>query len=210
MGRNLSSDPGSGTPILPARSRGKCALVTAGAVDADGFYRIGDAGRPVDAEDPSKGVLFDGRVSEDFKLLTGSWVSVGTLRVAAIAACAPVIQDAVVTGHDRDDVGLLIFPNPAGCADVAGADAATPLAELVNAPAVRDFLYVRLARHNKANPASSTTIARALVMTAPPTIDSGEITDKGYINQRAVLECRGELVKRLYGPGDDPDVLLIR
>ena len=167
------------------------------------------AGRST-AEDPSKGVLFDGRVSEDFKLLTGSWVSVGTLRVAAIAACAPVIQDAVVTGHDRDDVGLLIFPNPAGCADVAGADAATPLAELVNAPAVRDFLYVRLARHNKANPASSTTIARALVMTAPPTIDSGEITDKGYINQRAVLECRGELVKRLYGPGDDPDVLLIR
>ena len=130
--------------------------LTEEAFDEDGFYRIGDAGKPVDPVDPAKGVFFDGRVSEDFKLLTGSWVSVGTLRVAAIAACTPVIQDAVVTGHDRDDIGLLIFPNPAGCAEVAGMDAETPLAELLEAPAVREFLRERLGAYNAENPASST------------------------------------------------------
>ena len=183
--------------------------LTEEAFDEDGFYRIGDAGKPVDPADPAKGVFFDGRVSEDFKLLTGSWVSVGTLRVAAIAACTPVIQDAVVTGHDRDDIGLLIFPNPAGCAEVAGMDAAAPLAELVHAPAVREFLRERLGAYNEANPASSTKIAQVLMMTAPPTIDSGEITDKGYINQRAVIECRGELIERLYDPAGDPDVVVV-
>ena len=183
--------------------------LTEAAFDGDGFYMIGDAGKPVDPADPGQGVLFDGRVSEDFKLLTGSWVSVGTLRVAAIAACTPVIQDAVVTGHDRDDIGLLIFPNPAGCAEVAGTDPATPLGELVNAPAVQEFLRERLGAYNEANSASSTKIIRALVMTAPPTIDSGEITDKGYINQRAVIECRAELIDRLYDPAGDQDVLVI-
>ena len=183
--------------------------LTEAAFDGDGFYMIGDAGKPVDPADPEQGVLFDGRVSEDFKLLTGSWVSVGTLRVAAIAACTPAIQDAVVTGHDRDDVGLLIFPNPAGCAEIAGLDPTTPLGELVSAPAVREFLRERLGAYNDANPASSTRIARVLVMTAPPTIDSGEITDKGYINQRAVIECRGDLIDRLYDPAGDRDVIVI-
>jgi len=184
--------------------------LTEAAFDGDGFYMIGDAGKPVDPADPQHGVLFDGRVSEDFKLLTGSWVSVGTLRVAAIAACTPAIQDAVVTGHDRDDIGLLIFPNPAGCAEIAGLDPATPLSALVSSPAVQEFLQARLGTYNEANPASSTKIARVLVMTAPPTIDSGEITDKGYINQRAVIECRGELIDRLYYPDGDQDVLMIR
>lgn len=183
--------------------------LTEAAFDEDGFYLIGDAGKPVDPTDPEQGVLFDGRVSEDFKLLTGSWVSVGTLRVAAIAACAPVIQDAVVTGHDRDDIGLLIFPNPAGCVEVTGMDAATPLGKLVGAPELSKFLKEKLGAYNETNPASSTRISRVLMMTAPPTIDSGEITDKGYINQRAVIECRGELIERLHDPEGDPDVVLI-
>jgi len=181
--------------------------LTLEAFDEEGFYKIGDAGKLADPNDPAKGVLFDGRVAEDFKLLTGSWVSTGTLRVAAIAAGAPIIQDAVVAGHDRDEVGLLVFPSPAGAAQVAGVDASTPLAELVANERVRATLRDGLAAHNAANPGSSTRIARVLLLTTPPDTDANEITDKGYINQRAVLERRADLVERLYG--DDAELILI-
>ncbi|MDH3790201.1 MAG: feruloyl-CoA synthase, partial [Rhodospirillales bacterium] len=181
--------------------------LTREAFDEDGFYKIGDAGRLADPDDPAKGILFDGRVAEDFKLLTGSWVSTGTLRVAAIAAGAPIIQDAVVAGHDRDEVGLLVFPSPVGAAQAAGADARAPLAEIVADEKVRRTLRDGLAAYNAAHPGSSTRIGRVLLLTAPPDTDANEITDKGYINQRAVLERRAGLVERLYG--DDAEVLLI-
>lgn len=181
--------------------------LTKAAFDEDGFYQIGDAGRLADPNDPAKGVVFDGRVAEDFKLLSGTWVNAGGLRVAALAAGAPVIQDAVVTGHDRDEVGLLIFPNPPACAAVAGLDPATPLAELVANEKVRDILRDGLARYNEEHSASSERISRALILTAPPSIDANEITDKGYINQRAVLESRGALVEKLYC--DDEEVIVI-
>ncbi len=181
--------------------------LTREAFDADGFYKIGDAGRLADPEDPAKGILFDGRVAEDFKLLTGSWVSVGAIRVAAIAAGAPVIQDAVVAGHDRDEIGLLVFPSPVGAAGIAGLDARAPVPELVANDKVRAALRDGLAAYNGANPGSSARIGRALMLSEPPVVDANEITDKGYINQRAVLERRASLVETLFS--DDPEVVLI-
>jgi feruloyl-CoA synthase len=180
------------------------------AFDAEGFYRIGDAGRLADDADPAKGIVFDGRVAEDFKLNSGTWVHVGGLRVAAIAAAAPVIQDCVVTGHDRDAIGLLVFPSPAGCAELcpdAGPD--TKLAELIGRPEVRRHLAEGLAAHNRAGGGSSTRIARALMLATPPGIDTNEITDKGYINQRAVLEHRAADVARLHAETPGPEVIRI-
>jgi feruloyl-CoA synthase len=181
--------------------------LTREAFDADGFYKIGDAGRLADPDDPAKGILFDGRVAEDFKLLTGSWVSTGTLRVAAIAAGAPIVQDAVVAGHDRDEVGLLVFPSVDGAAKVAGLDPGTPLSDIVASDEVREALRKGLAAYNAQNPGSSTRIARAILLTEPPNIDADEITDKGYINQRAVLERRADSVETLYS--DAAEVLVI-
>lgn len=182
--------------------------LTASAYDEDGFYRIEDAGQLSNADDPNSGILFDGRVTEDFKLGTGSWVSVGTLRVAAVGACDPAIQDAVVAGHDRDEVGLLVFPNPAGCAALAGHDAGTPLSDLVVHRDVQKHIRERLETYNGDHGAATTRIARVLLMTEPPSLDADEITDKGYINQRAVLDRRAKLVERLFaGTGEDVIVL---
>ncbi|HJQ55625.1 MAG TPA: feruloyl-CoA synthase [Vineibacter sp.] len=179
------------------------------AFDAEGFYRIGDAGRLADDADPSKGIIFDGRVAEDFKLTSGTWVNVGSLRVAAIAAAQPVIQDCVVTGHDRDDVGLLVFVNPAGCLSLCpGLKPETPIAELIRRPEVRQRLCEGLATHNRGG-GSSMRIARVLMLAAPPGIDANEITDKGYINQRAVQEHRAADVARLYAETPGPDVITI-
>ncbi len=165
--------------------------LTAEAFDEEGFYCIGDAGKLADPDNPAGGVVFDGRTAEDFKLTSGTWVNAGTLRIAAIAACAPVVQDGVITGHDRDEVGLLIFLNPVGCESVGDEQA------------VREHIKKGLAQHNADNPASSTRIVRAMIMGDPPSIDANEITDKGYINQRAVIECRAGLVEELYDGGDN-------
>ncbi len=184
--------------------------LTASAFDDDGFFAIGDAVKFLDADDPAKGLIFDGRVAENFKLLSGTWVAAGTLRLAAISAGSPVIQDAVVTGHDRDEVGLLVFPNPAGCrALCASATAPEPLERLIARPEIRACLMAGLAEHNRANPGGSTRIRRVLLMTEPAAIDAGEITDKGYINQRAVLARRADLVERLYAEPAADNVLVI-
>ena len=180
--------------------------LTAKAFDEEGFFRIGDAGKLEDDDDPAQGVVFDGRVAENFKLLSGTWVHAGQLRLQAIAAASPVIQDAVVTGQDRDEVGLLAFISLDGCRSLAGEDL-TP-DELVVHPAVRAQLGTGLAAHNRDNPGSSTRIKRVLLMTEPPQIDAGEITDKGYINQRAVLTRRAKIVDRLY-TGGDGDIVVI-
>jgi feruloyl-CoA synthase len=181
--------------------------LTKEAFDEDGYYKIGDAGRLEDENDPAKGIVFDGRVAEDFKLLTGTWVNAGQVRINAVSAGAPVIQDAVVTGHDRNEIGLLVFINQPGCAKVAGKDAATPAAELIADPAVRQNIAAGLSKYNRQNPASSTRIARVFLMDSPPDIDANEITDKGYINQRAVLESRNHLLDVLYS--DDKQVILV-
>jgi len=166
--------------------------LTAGAFDEEGYYRIGDAGVLADEARPDSGVVFNGRVAEDFKLASGTWVSVGTLRVNVVSALAPFAQDVVVTGHDRNEVGVLVFPSPQAAA--AGAQA------------VVQHLREALVRLRAAGGASSQCPTRALVLTQPPSVDAGEITDKGYINQRAVLERRAADVQRLYAGG--PGVIL--
>lgn len=158
--------------------------LTVQAFDEEGFYRIGDAGRLIDEARPERGVAFDGRVVEDFKLTTGTWVSVGTLRVRAVAALAPLALDVVVTGHDRDEVGLLVFPSPQ--------------ARQLTAAALTDGIRGGLARLRDEGGASSRCATRALVLDQPPSLEAGEITDKGYINQRAVLERREADVAALY------------
>ncbi len=184
--------------------------LTAAAFDEDGFYRPGDAARLEDAADPSRGLVFDGRIGENFKLLSGTWVTVGALRVAVIAAAAPVIEDAVVAGHDRDAIGLLVFPSLAGCRSLCpelGPDA--PLAALVAQPKVRAALEAGLARHNETAGGSSHRVARALFLAEPPSIDKGEITDKGYINQRAVLKERAARAAELYADPPGSDVIAV-
>lgn len=173
--------------------------LTAEAFDAEGFYRIGDAGRFADEGAPVKGLVFDGRVAEDFKLTTGTWVNCGGLRLAALTATSPVLQDVVVAGHDRDFVSLLAWPNLAGCRAFLDDD--------VEGGGLRRHIKDSLSAHNRANPGSSTRIARLLLLSAPPSVDANEITDKGYINQRAVLENRSGDVERLYAGTPDEEII---
>ena len=158
--------------------------ITARSFDEEGYYCIGDAGLPVDPQRPERGVLFNGRVAEDFKLTTGTWVSVGTLRVRLVSALAPWVQDAVITGHDRDEVGALLFPSAAGAA----------LAPEAFAERVRGVLQALKAEGG----GSSQVPVRVMALSEPPSTEGGEITDKGYLNQRAVLARRAADVQALY------------
>ncbi|HJT06550.1 MAG TPA: feruloyl-CoA synthase [Stellaceae bacterium] len=185
--------------------------LTAEAFDEDGFYRPGDAARLDDPAEPVRGIVFDGRIGENFKLSSGTWVATGALRIAVIAAGAPVIEDAVIAGHDRDEVTLLVFPSLAGCRGLCAHLAAdAPLAKLIAERAVRDALARGLERHNAQAGGSSQRIARALLLDTPASIDKGEITDKGYLNQRAVLAHRAALVERLYADTPDAEVICFR
>jgi feruloyl-CoA synthase len=189
--------------------------LTAAAFDEEGFYKLGDAARLVNANDPAQGIEFAGRVSEEFKLTSGTWVHTSALRVKAIAALAPVAQDIVVAGQDRDDIRFLIFPNLAGCRSLCPEfNEGTPLAgllpeKLLNDVRVRRHVQAGLAKLKADGGGSSTYATRALFLTEPPSIDAGEITDKGYINQRAVLERRADLVNELYAPTPSAPVIRI-
>ncbi len=180
--------------------------LAAQSFDDEGFYLIGDAVRFVDAAHPEYGLVFDGRVKEDFKLASGTWVNVGTLRIRALAALAPIAMDIVVAGHDREDIGLLIFPDVPSCRRIsADLPADAPQLEVLAHPAVRTQIAAGLARLRRDQPGSSAHAARALLLSEAPSIDAGEITDKGYINQRAVLDGHAALVERLYA--DDVAVI---
>jgi feruloyl-CoA synthase len=183
--------------------------LTAAAFDGDDFYRPGDAMRLADPSDPAKGLLFDGRLAEDFKLSTGTWVHVGVLRVGVLAATSPALQDAVVAGENRGFVGLLAWLNPAGCRNLIGADAPDGLAELTRHAAVRTHVRTAIARWNAAQSGTSQRIARVLLLADPPSIDENEITDKGYINQRRALEGRAAAVERLYAMAPDDEVIVV-
>jgi feruloyl-CoA synthase len=183
--------------------------LTAAAFDEDGFYRPGDAMRLADPNDPAKGLLFDGRLAEDFKLATGTWVHVGVLRVGVLAAASPALQDAVIAGENRGFIGLVAWLSPAGCRDLIGAGAAETFAELTAHPAVRAHVRTAIARWNAGATGTSRRIARVLLLAEPPSIDANEITDKGYINQRRVLERRAAEIERLYAPAPDDEVLVI-
>lgn len=183
--------------------------LTAAAFDEEGFYKIGDAGVFVDPDDPSKGLVFAGRVVEDFKLSSGTFVHVGTLRVASLAAASPALQDAVVTGQDREYIGLLAWPNVDACRGLAGLPADASIEEVIAHPAVIARVRDGLAEHNASQTGSSMKVRRVLLMAEPPSIDGNELTDKGYINQRATLERRHALVERLYRNPVAPGVIEI-
>lgn len=182
--------------------------ITAKSFDDEGFYMIGDAVEFVDEDRPELGLLFDGRVGEDFKLLSGTWIHVGTVRVAGIDAMSPVAQDIVVTGHDRDEIGFLIFPNVPECRTLCpdlAADA--PVAQVLAHPAV--VARVKQGFAALAKGASSTKVRRAILLAEPPSAEYGEITEKGYLNQRMVLNRRADLVAKLYTAGAQPGVICL-
>jgi feruloyl-CoA synthase len=182
--------------------------LTAAAFDEEGFYRMGDAVRFLDPADRAKGFAFDGRLAEDFKLSSGTWVSVGPLRARLIAGLAPLVADVVIAGPDRDCIGVLLFPDRSACRRLAPQAAE---AELLRQPAVRAALEERLAALARAATGSSNRVARALVLEEPPSIDAHEVTDKGTINQRAVLARRAALVEALYAtPPAAPVIVLDR
>lgn len=167
--------------------------LTQAAFDEEGFYRTGDAMRFVDPADPAQGLEFDGRLAEDFKLSTGTWASTGPLRARFMAAASPYALDVVLTGHDRDWIGALVFPNLEACK------------RLDDVQAWFASLLTRLAAEATG---SASCIERLILLDAPPSIDAGELTDKGSINQRAVLERRASLVEALYAEPASPGVIL--
>jgi feruloyl-CoA synthase len=202
---------------LEARGRGpnitpgywKQDELTRAAFDEEGFYRLGDAMRFVDRADPSKGLLFDGRLAEDFKLSSGTWVSVGPLRARLLAAADGCALDVVIAAPERECVAALIFPHAHACRALAtGLDSQAPLAAVLAHPSVRakfQDVLDRLARESRGN---SRLIVRALLLEEPPSIDARELTDKGSINQKAVLAHRADLVEELYAPAPSPRTLV--
>ncbi|WP_426612073.1 feruloyl-CoA synthase [Bradyrhizobium sp. McL0616] len=175
----------------------KAPELTKQAFDDEGFYFIGDAVKFADGGRPERGLFFDGRVAEDFKLNSGTWVNVGTLRVAGIAALAPLAQDIVVTGHGGDEVRFLVFPNIAACRAHAGLPETAGVDDALTHDKVRIALAQGLVKLKQQSANSSGHATRALLLAEPPSVDGGEITDKGYINQRAVLTRRADAVRRL-------------
>lgn len=175
--------------------------LTRDAFDEDGFYKIQDAGRLVNPSHPEQGILFDGRVSEDFKLSSGTWVWVGTLRVRAVSALAPWAQDVVVAGHSRDEVGLLIFPSAQLVEKVNALNAPGSWTEMGKHPDIQQCIQMGL-QEMADHSGTSQCARRALILGSHPNIDKGEITDKGYINQMQVLLEREADVQRLYSEDD--------
>jgi feruloyl-CoA synthase len=180
-----------GDNVFPGYRNNEAA--TRAAFDEDGFYCMGDAGYLVDETDPLQGVMFNGRVAEDFKLTSGTWVSVGTLRLKVVSALAPYVQDVVITGHDRSEIGALVFLNDSG-RDLARSD-------------LIGHVRAGLRALQGEGAGSSQTPARVLLLAGNPDAAAGEITDKGYLNQRMVLQRRSADVEALYATPADPRVI---
>jgi feruloyl-CoA synthase len=181
--------------------------LTVDAYDEDGFYKLGDALRFDDPAIPEKGLLFDGRIAEDFKLATGTWVNVGPLRVATISHFAPYVRDVVVAGADRDFISVLVFPDIEACRRLSPDLTSASPADIVAHESVRREFRRLLAGFAKAATGSSNRITRALLLDTPPSLDVGEATDKGSINQRKVLKHRAALVDELYAARPSSRVL---
>ena len=181
------------------------------AIDEEGFYRTGDAATFVNPHNPSEGFRFASRVAEDFKLLTGTFVAVGSLRAKAVGAMMPLVSDIVITGHDKSFIGALIWPDLRTCRKLIGSGTDTLSDRQVIAhPDVREAIASKLRDFGSSNTASSMRIARAILLDEPPSTEENEITDKGYVNQRRVLERRAELVDRIYTDPPPPDVIELR
>ena len=172
--------------------------LTAAAFDEEGFYKLGDAIKPADPNDLHAGFDFDGRIGEDFKLASGTWVSVGPLRARFIAACAPLVRDVVVAGINRDEVCALVVLDLDGCRLINPTLPHDDLAAVAADPLVRAAFRERFTKFLATATGSSNRIVRAVLLDAPLSIDRGEVTDKGSINQRAVLEHRAALIEQLY------------
>src|SRR5947208_567144 len=174
--------------------------LSAAAFDEEGFYKLGDAIKPADPDDFDAGFDFDGRIAEDFKLASGTWVSVGPLRARFIAACAPLLRDVVIAGINRDEVSALIILDLDGCRLVNPGLPADDLVAAASDSLVREAFRERLTKFLAASTGSSTRITRAILIDSPLSSDRGEVTDKGSINQRAVLDHRSRLIEELYSP----------
>lgn len=181
--------------------------LTAEAFDSEGYYCTGDALRFIDPERRELGFMFDGRIAEDFKLNTGTFVSVGPLRARVISAAAPYVMDAVVTGIDRHAIGLLVFPRMEHCLPLSGLGAEASAEEVLASAPVRDRFLRLLTELNADASGSSMRIDRLLLQAEPPSIDHREMTDKGSINQAVVLTRRAAIVASLY-EGSDPNVII--
>ncbi|MBU3922245.1 MAG: feruloyl-CoA synthase, partial [Alphaproteobacteria bacterium] len=173
----------------------------------EGYYRLGDAVRFVDLADPEKGLAFDGRTVEEFKLASGTWVSTGSVRMSAVSASGGILSDAIVCGLNRNEIGLLGFLNEAYCHRLTGGP--LPLDALVRHPAIEDALRCSLAGHNRTNPNAASRIARILLQTVQPRADLGEITEKGYINQSRTQDIRADQIALLYSDAPAPGKFLI-
>jgi feruloyl-CoA synthase len=183
--------------------------LTAAAFDDEGFYKFGDAVKPVDPNDFSAGFDFDGRIAEDFKLASGTWVSVGPLRARFIAAFAPMVRDVVIAGINRDEVSALAVLDLDGCRLINPTLPVNDLAATASDPVVREAFRQRLVTFLATATGSSTRITRAVLIDTPLSIDRGEVTDKGSINQRAVLEHRAALIDELYSPDTAAHVITL-
>jgi feruloyl-CoA synthase len=170
--------------------------LSAAAFDEEGFYRLGDAARAIDPADPEAGLMFDGRLVENFKLASGTFVAAGALRVAAVSAIGGAVSDAVVCGEGQEGVGLMLFLDPAGAAKLGSPEA------------VREAVRVGLERMNAAAKGGGGRVWRALILDGAPDAASGELTDKGYINQAMARDRRPAEVARLFAVAPDDGVLV--
>lgn len=182
--------------------------MTAEAFDDEGYYCLGDALRFADPDDPAKGFYFDGRTAENFKLSTGTWVGVGPLRAKLTDALGGVARDVVIVGEGRERLGALLVPFRPAMERLVGGGEDMSDADLFDHPAVRQDIAVNLAKYSQSAPGSSTAVKRAMVLVDPLDLDKGEVTDKGSVNQRAVLRHRAQLLETLFT--DDPGVILAK
>src|SRR5436190_1495432 len=183
--------------------------LTAAAFDEEGFYKFGDALKPADPDNFDAGFDFDGRIAEDFKLASGTWVSVGPLRVRFIAACAPLVRDVVIAGLNRDEISALVVLDLDGCRLINPALPPDDLKAAASDPLIRAAFRERFQKLLAGATGSSTRITRAVLLDTPLSIDRGEVTDKGSINQRAVLEHRSALVETVYSPAPPAQVITL-
>lgn len=168
------------------------------AFDKEGYYKTGDAVKFLDENNPDKGLIFDGRIAEDFKLSTGTWVNVGVLKAKLISAGSPIVQDVVLAGLDKEYVSAILFLNAEACRKHADLSAEIHNQEVFQHEIISDYLNSFLNRFNQSATGSANRIEKIVIALDPPSIDLGEITDKGSLNQRIVLKHRVHLVEQLY------------
>jgi feruloyl-CoA synthase len=185
------------------------AEVSNAAFDEEGFYKLGDALKAVNPADLHAGFDFDGRIAEDFKLASGTWVSVGPLRARFIAACAPLVRDVVIAGINRDEVSALVVLDLDGCRLINPTLPFDDLRATATDQLIRDAFRERFARFLAGATGSSTRVTRAMLLDTPLSIDRGEVTDKGSINQRAVLEHRASLIEEVYASPPSDRVIVL-